>query len=200
MVNLIETRPEDPKIVTERRGGVTVGRLVIPTASLTRWEPSETFLGLFNALNGQTIGKLSEQEELRRSLLFGLNNNTPNNHSLLRHERPVSAYFTYNPRKEEVIIEWGTVDPRKRVAKLHTYLNQVVDYATRVKQGMKLSSGHIARVSSIEEEVYFALLDNVASSDIPISRNDPMGRLINTLHFSGFIPLAADGLIKIPAF
>lgn len=200
MVNLIETGPGDPKIVTERRGSITVGRLVIPTASLTRWEPSEIFLGLFNALNGQTIGKLSEQEELRRSLLFGLNNNTPNNHSLLHHERPVSAYFTYNPYVEEVIIEWGTVDPRRGVAKLHTYLNQVIDYATRVKQGMKLSSGHIARVSTPQEEIYLALLDNLASDKISVPRTDPMGKLINTLHLSGFIPIAANGSVKLPAF
>lgn len=202
MVNLIETGADtSPKIVTEKKGIVSVGRLVIPTVDFIRWEPSTTFLDLFNALNG--ANQQSENPnpaELRRRLTFSLNHNTPNKEAALAHERPVSAYFTHDPQEKRVIVEWGAIDPKKGEAKLHTYLNQVIDYATRVKQGMKLSSGHIARISATEEEIYLALLDNLPPNDAQIPRDAPMGKLVNTLHFSGFIPIAADGSVRLPSF
>lgn len=188
------------RISSERTGEVSIGRIIIPVVIPTRWEPGTTFHRFFNALNGT----YQQQEEpkgegLRGSFTRSLNNNTPYKHPRVAYERPVSAYFTYNPQDEAVIIEWGTIDPTNGNAKLHTYLNQVINYAERVRQGMKLTSGHIARVDT-ENDIYVALLDNLPAADTPLSRYDPMGKLINTLHFSGFIPITADGFVRLPIF
>lgn len=189
---VIETETFRNKVTTEQVDGVSIGRMILPVVGVpTRWEPNSTFLRFFNALN-------CTPNDLRKSLLFGLNHNTPSTpYSALVYERPVSAYFTYNPKNETVIVEWGTISLSSGEAKLHTYLNRMIDYQDRVKQGMKLSSGHMAKVDG--EETYIALLDNLRS-DIPIHRNDPMGKLINTLHFSGFIPITSDGFVQIPIF
>lgn len=197
MGNLAETR-QDPRIVIEKVDDVNIGRTTLPVIPFVRWQPSTGFLKLFNALNGHADGRKSV--DLRRSLMFSMNNNTPCTTLGIAHERAISAYFTYNPTDQQVIIEWGTIDPTNREAKLHTYLSRMIDYSERVKQGMKLSSGHIARVVTAEEETYLALLDNLPSNDTLISKDEPMGRMVNTLYFSGFIPIAADGSVRLPAF
>lgn len=200
-MSLIETGVNTrPKIVTERKGKVSIGRLTIPASCIQTWQSGPNFERFFNALNGNNTDGKYAPPRLRQSLTFSLNNNTPNRTKPLNHERGVSAYFTFNPEGEEVIIEWGTIDPRRGTAKLHTYLNAAIDYTTRVKKGMKLSSGHIARVAKTEDEIYLALLDNLCSSTSPIKRNDPMARLVNALYSAGFIPIAADGSVRLPVF
>lgn len=202
MTTLVETGSVAyPRIVTEKIDDVSIGRITIPVYPMRRWQPSEAFHRFFNALNGMGASTEGIQpHELRRRITFSLNNNTPNTDPIITHERPVSAYYTYNPNKEVVIIEWGAIDPARGEAKLHTYLNQMINYVERVKQGMKLSSGHVARVSATEEEIYLAWLDNLPTNSTHIPKEDPMGRLINTLHLSGFIPVAADGSVRLPAF
>ncbi len=190
---------KSPVIVTELSDDVSVGRMILPASQIVRWEATNVYLRFFNALNVKESAVDFKPENLRRSLLFYLNNNTPNSNPVIAHERPVSAYFTYNPNDETVIVEWGTINPFTRQAKLHVYLNSVIDYTERVKQGMKLSSGHIAQIVG-EENMYLALLDNLPSRKMHISRNEPMGKLINTLHHFGFIPIAADGSMRWPAF
>ena len=65
---------------------------------------------------------------------------------------------------------------------------------------MKLSSGHIARITDTPDEVYLALLDNLPSADTKIAKDDPMGKLINALHFAGFVPVNGAGYVRLPAF
>lgn len=201
MVNLLEVEQSThPKIVTEVPGGVTVGRIVLPVVTPTVWEASPTFLRFFNVLSRQRpLEQPNPHIDLRRSLLFSLNNNTANQHESISHGRPVSAYFTYNPRDEVVIIEWGTINPATGNAKLHTYLNNVIDYQDRVRQGMKLSSGHVAKIVG-EEYTYLALIDNLLYTNTHIQRDEPMGKLVNALHFGGLIPITSDGYIQLPAF
>lgn len=197
MGNLAETR-QGLRIVLEKVDDVSIGRTTLPVVPFARWQPSTGFMKLFNALNGHADSR--ESVDLRPSLMFSMNNNTPCTTPGIAHERAVSAYFTYNPTDQQVIIEWGTIDPTNREAKLHTYLSRMIDYSERVKQGMKLSSGHIARIVTAEEETYLALLDNLPLNDVRITADDPMGKMVNTLHFSGFIPIAADGSVRLPAF
>ncbi len=189
-----------PTIVTEKTDGVDIGRMTITTAkTISGWEASPTFLRFYNALNGQV--KPKDSASFRRRIVFYMNNNTAYCRGPLAHERPVSAYFTYDPSKQEVIIEWGTIDPTKGEAKLHDFLNRTLNPSLRVDQGMKLSSGHIARVIGRGEETYLALIDNLHPTDnIDITRDSPMGRLINALHFASFIPISGDGFVRLPAF
>lgn len=190
-----------PTIVTEKTPGVDIGRITIPVAQRFRgWEASDVFLRFFNALNGITTPKRSES--LRRRLIFHMNNNTADERGLLPHERPVSAYFTLNPGRQQVIIEWGTIDLKEGEAKLHTYLNRMLNPGSRANQGMRLSSGHIARVVGRGETTYLALIDNLppGCSNPEITADSPMGSLINALHFASIIPLTGDGFVRLPAF
>lgn len=190
MGNLIDTEPI----------GVSVGRVVVPVAHLHAWQSSPVFDRLFSALNGLPQQGLPKPEILRRNLVFSLNDNTACDSPLVGHTRSVSAYFTYDPNAEEVIIEWGIIDPQNGIAKLHDYLDRAINYSDRVRQGMKLSSGHIARIIGAKQETYFALIDNLPECDARISSRDPMGKLINTLHLSGFIPITPYGHVRLPVF
>lgn len=180
--------------------GNKVGRLDIPMVGIIeRWQPSPTYLQFFNALNGGQPNMADSAATLRRSLSFSLNNNTLNTKSPIRHERGASAYFSTDLVGEKVIIEWGLVNPVDGEAKLHKYLNIAVDYDARVKEGMRLTSGHIARISA-EEEIYLAFLDSLSANDRTITRLDPRGRLINALYAANFIPITAEGFVRLPVF
>lgn len=183
-----------PGVSSEQTDGVNVGRVVLPERSMGIWTPNSTFLRFYNALNGKSECAAS----LRRSIIFSLNNNSPNSNGATAHERALSAYFSYNPDPEgkEVIIEWGMIDTTG-TAKLHTYLNQAIDYRARAAQGMQLSSGHLARV--VGTETYLAYLDRLSIKNEFVP-NDLMARMINTLHSHGFIPLTSEGFVQIPFF
>lgn len=178
-------------VTTEQIDGVSVGRIVLPERSIGCWTPDKTFLRFFNSLNG----KAECDASVRRSIVFTLNNNTSNGNVFVAHDRALSAYFTYNP-KGEIIVEWGTIDTAGK-AKLHTYLNQVIDYRARAAAGMQLSSGHLARVTGTE--TYLAYLDRL-SIGREIAQNEPMARMVNTLHSHCFIPLTSEGFVQIPFF
>ncbi len=54
-----------------------------------------------------------------------LHNNTPvDDFYPYPTERPASAYYTYDPQLNLVILEWGLI--QDDTAKLHTYLNRVI--------------------------------------------------------------------------
>jgi len=180
-----------PTIIAERVDGVNIGRTILPVTTLTRWEPNSTILSLLNSLNGNS----SNSETIRISIRFSLNNNTQNKRPIIAHERALSAYFTYNPYDETVIVEWGTIDPNSEEAKLHNYLNRMINYRERVNNGMKLSSGHLARL----QDVHVALFDNI-TQETEIKKDSPMGKIINTLYHHNIIPLTAEGFLRLPAF
>lgn len=105
-----------------------------------------------------------------------------------------------NPQGQTLIIEWGTIDLKTKEAKLHNYLYQVIDYPDRVKQGMQLSSGHLART---ESGIWLALLDKVSHEPnyrLPILKEGPVGQMINTLWAHGFVPLTTEGYVQLPVF
>lgn len=181
-----------PGAITEQADGVSVGRVVLQESNIGVWIPDGTFLRFFNALNGSNDSAAS----LRRSLVFSLNNNSPNRNPTTTHERALSAYFTYNPQGETAIVEWGMIDTEGS-AKLHTYLNQIIDFKVRTKQGMQLSSGHLARVTGTD--IYLTYLDRLSVRN-EFAPNEPMARMINTLHSHCFIPLTAEGFVQIPFF
>lgn len=200
MLNIAGESEISPKeIEFEQKGDIKVGRLVIPIITLQRWEPTPMYLRFLNALNGSHPQVAENAARLRRSLSFSLNNNTPNSQEPIKHERGASAYFTYDPDQRKVIIEWGMINPLDGEAKLHKYLNQVTDYPERIRQGMKLTSGHIARISG-DEEIYLAFLDNLITNDRTLTNKEPRGKLVNALYSANFIPLTSEAFVQLPVF
>lgn len=196
MAVTVEAKPvilnEYPGAITAYADGVSVGRVVLPEKSMGTWAPDPIFLSFYNALNG----KSENAANLRRNIVFSLNNNSPCQREPVAHERALSAYFTYNPDERVVILEWGMIDLTGN-AKLHTFLNQVIDYNARAAQGMQLSSGHLARVPGTE--THLAYLDRLSVAN-QFAHNKPTARMINTLHSYGFIPLTSEGFVQIPFF
>lgn len=189
--------PLSVEIVTEQIDRVTVGRQILRVVSpLPSWEPNDSTTMLINLLNNRNN---PYSETGRSRLRLSLNNNSANESKELKHERAVSAYFTYNPEDETVIIEWGTINPRTRDAKLHNDLNRMINYRDRSTRGMKASSGHLAKSKS---GLYFALFDNLLYlSTQRIDPRSPMGKTINTLYANNnFVLITADGFVQLPAF
>lgn len=178
----------------ESGSGVSIGKEVFPIARLTRWEPGVTELRFFNATH--SFGDRSDR--LRSILQNNLTNNSPTSLSEIAHERGRSAYYTYDPQSETIIIEWGEIDPTNGEAKLHNYLHQSIDYHQRVAKGMKLSSGHIARVRG--ENYFLALMDQLAEPDLAMKRDSPLGKMINTLYHNCYLPITSLGFVQTPAF
>ncbi len=182
-----------PAIVTESVDGVRIGKIVLRVEPILIFETTKEFDRFFNALNGPDYFN----EDLRRSITFSLNHNTPNPKSPVAHERPVSAYFTFDPNEEAVIVEWGTIDPNNQEAKLHSFLNRGINFAERHAQGMKISSGHLAKL--LNTPYHVALFDNLShgpTKQISIQTQ----KTINTLYTNGIIPITADGYVQLPAF
>jgi len=199
-----QTKPT-PVIKTEQPG-IVYGREFLPVVPMDSWIPSEEVLTVLNALNGPD----TESKTLRNIVTFDMNNNTALNRKPLSFERPVSAYFTYKPAdvqmegdqphdEESVVIEWGVIDPKSNVAKLHNVLNNSIPgLRERPKNGMKLSSGHIAKLTDVSG--YIALFDDLGTQKGPIEKRSPMGKMINTLYAHGIIPIDGKGQVVFPAF
>lgn len=185
--------PIYPAIVIERAGNQDTGELILPYQRIERWQPSDTVLSFINALNGDSAVK----EELRRYLTFKLNHNTPSKHAPAQTERPVSAYFFYDQEHNQVIVEWGRVDPRSGEGKLHSMLNRTDRVRQLIARGMKLSSGHMAQVKGHPE--YLAYFDSMGPTRV-IGKEDLMGKTVDTLYSNGFIVLTAEGRVCFPAF
>jgi hypothetical protein len=196
MTSLLESQPitlgEYPEAIAEHTEGASVGRIILTERTMGTWSPDATFLRFYTALNS----KNSDSIEYRRKTTFSLNNNSPCTIEPITHERALSAYFTYNPTEQTVILEWGMINPTGD-SKLHTFLNRAVNYPARAAQGMQLSSGHLARVTGTE--TYLAYMDRL-SIDNQFAPNEPMARIINTLHSYGFIPITSEGFVQIPFF
>lgn len=181
-----------PDITRDQIDGVNIGRALLPEQNIGIWTPNETFLRFYNALNG----KSEHAANLRGSMVFSLNNNSACTSEGIEHQRGLSAYYTYNPNDRIVILEWGMINSQGD-AKLHTYLNQVIDYTARATQGMQLSSGHLAKVTGTD--IYLAYLDRLSINN-RLAPNEPMAKMVNSLHGHGFIPLTSEGFIQIPFF
>lgn len=175
-----------------RMPDVTIGKEIIPAVKIDRWTPTKEVMQILNALNHED----SESQRLRNQLGFSLRNNTPNNHIIVGHERPVSAYYTYNPSEENIIIEWGTIDPKNETAKLHNYLNNRIPKWERIEQGMMMMSGNFGK--SLKGNYYLALLDGITFGKY--EKESSKGNLINGLYENGFLPIGNDGYLIYPAF
>lgn len=199
MVERFIPRPElvnsrTPSIVTERVDGVHIGKTILRVEPLVYFQSTKAFDTLFNSLNGLHYSN----EQLRRNLIFSLIHNTPNTKNPISHERPVSAYFTYDPNEEAVIIEWATIDLSSGDAKLHTFLNQSINFTDRIKRGMRISSGHLAKLT--ETNVYVALFDNLVSQKPRSEISNQLKKTINTMYYYGIIPITSDGFVQLPVF
>ncbi len=181
-----------PIISTESVDGVTIGRAIVPMRPHLLDEVRQVELA---AVNDALISPdLARAAYLRRTLVFSLNNNTAMHEPEMAFERPVSAYFTLDTTGRKLIIEWGKIDPTNKIAKLHTYLNNSIDYRERVQGGMKLSSGHIAKMSEGDWSV--ALLDNLPNLDTPLEPSSQMGKMVRSLYSAGIIPITPDGHVR----
>lgn len=105
--------------------------------------------------------------------------------------RPASAYFT--ALDGDVIVEWGEIDPTGN-AKLHTYLNRNIDFATRRKEGGTIRSGHIGIVTfpGTEDTVRVALLDSIHPKH-EITPESPEYPIVLTLLNNKIYPVSAEG-------
>lgn len=199
-LSMVETLTYKPNIVDKHKDGVDIGREVLPIVPyLVRWEPSRTVLELINALNPKYD---PQAERNRHCTAFKMKENTPSEKWIrVRHDRPVSTYFSYDSNNKTMIIEWGTVNPIDRTARLHTYLNQHIDFQGRAKRGMqKLCSGHLASlVTANGEQVYIAIIDSLQKGS-KIGWNTPLAKMINTMHAHGIIPITSDGFVQFPMF
>lgn len=178
---------------SESIGGIRIGQAILSNNPSYMWTPTPATLSLVDALNDNS----QRSEGLRRSITFNLGNNTSSNRfSAIRHDRPVSAYYTYNPEDETVIVEWGTIDPKNKEAKLHSYLNKSIDFFTRRGLGMRISSGHLAKLSKTNE--YLALFDNLTHQPTERKPDDQIRRTIDILYQNSIIPITADGFVQLP--
>ena len=191
----VELKP--PQIDTEAIDGVQLGRIIFPVAKFAIWVSDETVTGFINCLSGSD----KSAKRRRRNVSFSMSNNTVNEDPGVNHDRAVSSYFTYNPIDETIVIEWGKINPNNQEAKLHTYLNRVIDHRERVKQGMKVSSGHMAKVCREGKgEHYLAFFDRLIGESKSLTKDCDLGKVINTLYAYGFIPITSDGYVQLPAF
>lgn len=192
--NIQEQNCLRPVISTESIDGVTIGRANVRVRPFLLDERKRAEIDSFTvALEGTDA---DAGIRLKRSIAFHLNNNTAMQDPL-SFERPVSAYFTFDAHNKQLIIEWGKIDPGNKEAKLHTYLNQSIDYRSRVAGGMKLSSGHIAKMTTGEWSI--ALLDNLPRTEEFVEPSSQMGKMINTLYAAGIIPITPDGSVRKPS-
>lgn len=178
---------------SENTGEIRIGRATLSNKPSHIWIPTPATLDLVDALNSNN----QRAERFRRSITFNLCNNTPSNRfSVIPHNRPVSAYYTYNPEDETVIVEWGTIDPKKKEAKLHIYLNKNIDFFTRRNLGMRISSGHLAKFSKTNR--YLALFDNLTHQPTEKKPDDQIRKTIDILYQNSIIPITADGFVQLP--
>ncbi len=188
------TRQRSLPIITERVDGVNVGKITLRVEPLNFFQSTEAFDTLLNSLNGHN----HSNEQLRKNLVFHLIHNAATTKNPITHERAVSSYFTYDPNSELVIIEWGTIDLKSGDAKLHTFLNQSINFTERIKRGMRISSGHLAKLKKTKG--YIALFDNLFSQKPRSEISPQLKKTINTLHLNGIIPITADGFVQLPVF
>ena len=186
MVN--ETLQSLPETVTKHQ----IGRIDLPVVTGAQINNDPTFETLLNTLNRP------DSESERGRIVSNLNNNSTTSETVLRHDRPVSAYFTLDKITGMIIIEWGSIDDNTSIAKLHDHLNRHINYQARVREGMRLSSGHLASLQ--EHEGSIALIDELYNSPRQIVKGSEEGILINTLYANRIYPVTPEGFLQLPAF
>lgn len=197
---MTDTETCQHKIEIYTVNNVDIGRERYPVKSLNIWvaDTSSPCLTFLNALNRPT----EDARGLRQMITSFLNGNTAFHDNLLGFERGASAYFTYdpNPDQESIIVEWGKIDQKKGEAKLHDYLRVHIPSTERAKQGMQLCSGHFARLTRYSD-YYLAFLERIRMENLQtIQKDDPFGKMINTLYANHFIPLSAEAMVCLPVF
>ena len=187
--NYIETRKTlHPQITTEAVDGLTIGRVIIPVRPFG----GQVYRAGFDEITRRLNQEFESRE--RAAIVHRLNHNNLEG-GPINMKRPVSAYFTHDPEAKEIIIEWGKINPDDQIAKLHTYLNRMINYRDRVKGGTaKLSSGHIGKLEGYPG--YVALLDNLASKPQQLDPATNLGRFVNTLHSAGILPITPEGFAQ----
>lgn len=153
----------------EMADGKHVGRVVV----------SRDSFGRRPAIDTKFAASLDSDERLRSTLAFCMNHNSPSfTKRPYEIERGASAYYTWNPLDRTVVVEWGEIDGEE--AKLHNYLNQVLDPSARHANGMTVRSGHLTTVR--QEGLVVCMLDSTYKGQ----------EIVDTLNKNGF--LVVDGL------
>lgn len=164
--------------LTETIDGRLIGRVIL--------EPQKVSVG--KTPQAQAIeARLTGDAYFQRSIANKLNNNSSSLKSETAGvERGVSAYYTWNPEDRTVIVEWGEIGPTSE-AKLHDYLNRMIDYHDRHKKGMVVRSGHMSRFPSCGTVI--CLMDTIYQAE-PI---------VEMLNYYGFVVIDSMGCVQNPS-
>lgn len=157
-----------------------IGRVVLAKKPETSHDYFEHDHLIEFLMNNQAAG-----ESIARSM----HGNSPSLNEGLGIGRGVSAYYSWDPISESLIVEWGEIGPDGE-AKLHTYLNRAIDLPGRHKEGMTIRSGHMSRTK--DGQVLVCLLDSVCR-DFQIENNSPEYEIARTLNSYGALVVGADG-------
>lgn len=130
--------------------------------------------------------------KLAEELSFKLRNNSEKSEQF-GNDRPKSAYFSYNPHRASVMIEWGEI-AADGTAQLHDFLNREINPTQRDNQGWTVRSGHIGniRFPHAEEPVPVALFDSIARTR-EITPQEAEYPIVLTLINNNIIPIGSDG-------
>jgi len=134
------------------------------------------------------INALLGDDSMRMGFAVQMHNNSPSHRNGYCVERGHSAYYTFDLKTGEVIIEWGEIGSDSE-AKLHNYMRKAIDYGDRVKQKMIVRSGHMAQVEDSGEVI--CLIDSLA--DKPVGRTLPEFEIVKVLQLNGFLVIGSDG-------
>lgn len=192
-VDMDATRAQQFLDLSTAQHGAAVGRKFLPAVgSLAHWRPSPTVVGILNALNGR-----SEECATKRKLIeLSMRKTVESTDPVLGHKRPVAAFFTYDPRGDRVILEWGVPGERPMHAYLHDCIFPLTLYRTTGDSNLTIRSGNLAE--SPDGTTCFASFDDIPEEGV--ERGSPMAVMINTLHHFGFAPINQDGWFQLPVF
>jgi hypothetical protein len=139
------------------------------------------------------VRSFPSDEKIRERITWSLCNNTPYASRELRISRGVSAYFSYDPNAQAVVVEWGKINYLDSRSKVHTFLNgKCACFQTE----MKICSGHLARAGMKGKVFDIALIDSQRGSGL-VCPEERDYLVIAGLTLGGIIPLSADGYCKI---
>lgn len=140
--------------------------------------------------NDEMIKTLAANLALCESIARSMHGNSPSlDDNVVTVTRGVSTYFSWDPKEEALIVEWGEVGPDGE-AKLHTYLNRAIDLPQRHKEGMVVRSGHMAKTK--RGQVLVCLIDSICR-DSPINMNSDEYKIVRVLKSHGSLVIGSDG-------
>lgn len=134
------------------------------------------------------IGFLFDHPTERNSIARSMHGNSPSLNECPGVGRGVSAYYSWDPKTESLIVEWGEVGPDGE-AKLHTYLNRAIDLPRRDKEGMIVRSGHMATSG----DVMICLIDSLMEPDQLVLSEKPEYEIVKVLESYGAVVIGTDG-------